>query len=99
MAPSRLALLASRVVLGTLLVLIANTPLRAATQPVATIVNASVTEGDSGTKNVTVTVSLSPAAQGGETVAYATANGTATAGQDYTAASGTITFAAGATSA
>ena len=31
------------------------------------------------------------------TVAYATADGTATAGSDYTAASGTLTFAPGAT--
>ena len=31
------------------------------------------------------------------TVAYTTANGTATAGQDYTAKSGTVTFAAGET--
>ena len=32
------------------------------------------------------------------TVNYATANGTATAGQDYTGATGTVTFAAGETS-
>src|SRR6185503_4748381 len=32
------------------------------------------------------------------TVRYATSNGTATAGSDYTAASGTLTFTAGATS-
>ena len=40
-------------------------------------------------------VMLSRAAPGAVTVDYATADGTATAGEDYTAASGTLTFAAG----
>ena len=55
-------------------------------------------EGNSGTQNATFTVTLSPAASQTVTVSYATANGTATAGSDYTAASGTLTFAAGETS-
>ena len=42
-----------------------------------------------------VTLSRARAAQ--TTVAYATSDGTATAGSDYTAASGTLTFAAGET--
>ena len=67
--------------------------------PVASIAGASVTEGNSASKTLTLTVSLSSAAVGGETVAWATSNGTASAGSDYTAASGTLTFAAGATSA
>ena len=58
----------------------------------------TVTEGSSGTTNATFTVTLSPAASGTVTVNYATANGTATAGTDYTATSGTLTFAAGQTS-
>ena len=41
------------------------------------------------------TVTLSRAAPGPVTVDYATSDGTATAGEDYTAASGTLTFAAG----
>lgn len=52
----------------------------------------------SGTESagaITVTVNLSAAATASVTVDYATSDGTATAGTDYTAASGTITFAAG----
>jgi len=41
---------------------------------------------------------LSAASTSTVTVAYATANGTATAGSDYTAQSGTLTFSAGQTS-
>ena len=43
------------------------------------------------------TVTLAPAATGPVTVDYATADGTATAGEDYTAASGTLVFAPGET--
>ena len=44
------------------------------------------------------TVSLSPASSDQVTVAYATSGGTATSGTDFTAASGTLTFAANETS-
>jgi hypothetical protein len=57
--------------------------------------NVSLTEGNSGTQNAVFTVTLSQAATGNESVEYATSNGTATAGSDYTATSGTLTFAAG----
>ena len=60
--------------------------------------NASVTEGDSGTADLDFTVTLSPAADMETTVGWATSDGTATAGEDYTAGSGTLTFAAGETS-
>ncbi|MBL6654096.1 MAG: hypothetical protein ISP49_21045, partial [Reyranella sp.] len=66
--------------------------------PSITINDASITEGDSGTSQMTFTVKLSQAASGPVTVNYTTANGSATAGSDYTAASGTLTFAAGETS-
>ncbi len=66
--------------------------------PTIAIADASVAEGNSGTKNLAFTVSLSAASTSQVTVAYATSNGTATAGQDYTAKSGTLTFAPGVTS-
>ena len=66
--------------------------------PTLAVADATVSEGNSGTRNLAFTVSLSAAATGPVTVAYATGNGTATAGSDYTAASGTLTFAAGETS-
>ena len=46
----------------------------------------------------TITVNLSKALAAPATVNYATSNGTATAGKDYTARSGTLTFATGQTS-
>jgi hypothetical protein len=57
-----------------------------------------VTEGNTGTVNAAFTVTLSPSSSSTVTVKYATANGTATAGSDYVAASGTLTFTAGQTS-
>jgi len=65
--------------------------------PTISVGDASIVEGNSGTKQMVFTVSLSQAATGPVTVNYATGNGTATAGQDYVAKSGTITFAAGET--
>ena len=64
-------------------------------QPTLAIDDVSVTEGNSGTKTATFTVTLTPTSAQAVTVGYATANGTATAGSDYVAASGTLTFAAG----
>ncbi len=66
--------------------------------PVASIASAVVTEGNSGTANLVFTVTLSNASVLPVTIAYAAANGTALAGSDYTAASGTLTIAAGQTS-
>ncbi|WP_225205540.1 beta strand repeat-containing protein [Novosphingobium huizhouense] len=57
----------------------------------------SVAEGNSGTRTLTFTVTLSSASVQTVTVNYATADGTATAGSDYVAASGTLTFAPGET--
>jgi hypothetical protein len=57
----------------------------------------AVTEGNTGTHTATFTVILSAASTESVTVAYATGNGSATAGSDYQAASGTLTFAPGET--
>jgi hypothetical protein len=65
--------------------------------PSLSINDVTVTEGNAGSVNANFTVTLSPAATGSVTVDYATANNTATAGSDYTATSGTLTFAAGET--
>jgi hypothetical protein len=62
------------------------------------VADVAVNEGDTGSSNATFTVTLSPAVSGTVTVNYATSNGTATAGSDYTATSGTLTFTAGQTS-
>ena len=58
----------------------------------------TVLEGNSGSKNALVTVSLSSAYDQPVTVGYETGDGTAIAGGDYLATSGTITFAPGQTS-
>ncbi len=66
--------------------------------PKFSIADASATEGDTGSVNMTFTVTLSGAGSSRYTVDYASSDGTATAGTDYTAVSGTLTFAAGTTS-
>ena len=66
--------------------------------PALSITDPSVTEGDSGTKNLNFTVSLAPASGRPVTVDYATLAGTATPGSDYQPASGTLTFNPGQTS-
>jgi hypothetical protein len=69
----------------------------AAPLPTLSIDDVTLPEGDSGTKIATFTVRLSAASRQAVTVAYATADGTATAGSDYVAQSGTLTFAPGET--
>ena len=61
--------------------------------PTVSIANSTANEGNSGTSNMGFTVTLSKASTTPVTIGYATSNGTATAGQDYTATSGTISFA------
>jgi subtilisin-like proprotein convertase family protein len=68
------------------------------TLPVLSINDASASEGNLGTNGVTFTVTLAPASSQTVTVNFATSNGTATAGSDYTSTSGTLTFAPGDTS-
>ncbi|GFM18767.1 hypothetical protein PO1_contig-033-21 [Mycobacterium sp. PO1] len=63
--------------------------------PKVSVADASVVEGNSGTTQLTFTVTLDAASDEAVSVGYVTSNGTATAGVDYTAADGTITFAPG----
>jgi hypothetical protein len=65
--------------------------------PSLSINNVSQLEGNSGTSQFVFTVSLSAASTNSITVQFATSDGTATAGSDYTATSGTLTFGAGET--
>lgn len=66
--------------------------------PSISINDVALSEGNSGTTPFTFTVTLSSASGVPVTVDYATADGTATAGSDYTATSGTLTFAPSVTS-
>jgi Calx-beta domain len=63
--------------------------------PALSVNDVSVAEGHTGTRNLTFTVTLSRASGLGITVDYTTADGTATAPADYTAVTGTLSFAAG----
>ncbi|WP_439638758.1 Calx-beta domain-containing protein, partial [Nevskia sp.] len=62
------------------------------------IADASTQEGNSGTKNLPFTVTLSRAATVTVTVRATTSNGTATSGTDYNGGALTVTFAPGETS-
>jgi Calx-beta domain/FG-GAP-like repeat len=63
--------------------------------PTISIDDIAIAEGNSGITNAVFTVTLFGTATQPITVSYATANGTATAGSDYTSAAGSITFAVG----
>ena len=63
--------------------------------PGLTVADAEVQEGPNAVLSFSVTLSRAPSST--VTVDYATADGTATAGSDYTAVNGTLTFAAGET--
>ncbi|AGA28247.1 Calx-beta domain-containing protein [Singulisphaera acidiphila] len=60
--------------------------------------DAVILEGNTGTQNAVVVVRLSAPSSTTVTVNYSTANGSAVAGSDYAATSGTLTFAPGQTS-
>ncbi|WP_429002915.1 putative Ig domain-containing protein [Xanthomonas sacchari] len=66
-------------------------------QPSLSIGDVSVTEGNSGTTTATFPVTLSAASGQTVTVNYATTDGSANAGSDYVAHSGTLTFLPGIT--
>jgi ELWxxDGT repeat protein len=67
--------------------------------PGLSVAGAAVRERVGVTTTARVTVTLAPVAAGTVTVGYATEDGTATAGADYVAAAGVLTFAPGATTA
>jgi hypothetical protein len=62
--------------------------------PALTVGDATLAEGNAGNGTATFPVTLSNLSQVQVTVGYATANNTALAGSDYTAASGTLTIPA-----
>ncbi|NOT88414.1 MAG: nuclease [Lysobacter sp.] len=67
--------------------------------PLLAVSDVSIFEGDAGTTTMSFGFGLSaPAGVGGVSINYTTADGTAIAGSDYTANSGTVTIAEGATS-
>jgi hypothetical protein len=65
--------------------------------PTLTISDASIVEGNAGTQNAAVVVSLSAPSSRIVSANYSTADGTATAGSDYNALSGKLAFAPGET--
>ena len=63
--------------------------------PTLAINDLTINEGNAGTSTATFNVLLSPVSSQTVTVNYTTANNTASAGSDYVAASGTLTFIPG----
>ena len=88
--PMRISLL-----LISMFLLLAASVNVAAQQPSISVRDALVLEGNSGTTQATFVVALSAPASQSVSCSFATANGTATAGSDYIAASGTVNFAVG----
>jgi Calx-beta domain-containing protein/hemolysin type calcium-binding protein len=67
-------------------------------KPALAVAGASLAEGNAGTQSLSFTVTLANRTPLRVSVAYATADGTAKAGSDYTATSGRLVFAPGETS-
>lgn len=67
--------------------------------PAVTVTDVAITEGNAGTVNAIFTLNLSAATANSQAVTldYSTANGSASAGSDYVAKSGSISIPAGAT--
>jgi hypothetical protein len=76
-------------------VTVANT---GTTLPSLSIADASIAEGHSGKALLAFTLTLSAASTSDVSVSYATSDGTAASGSDFTATSGSITLSAGVTS-
>jgi len=65
--------------------------------PSVSIGDVTIFEGNTGTWNAGFLLTISPMTSSPVTVSYSTANGTALAGSDFNAASGTVTIPAGRT--
>lgn len=61
----------------------------------ATINDVAANEGDAGTTPLNFTITIAPVPTEALTFTYQTSNGSAVAGTDYTATTGSVTFAAG----
>src|SRR6476660_2540917 len=85
----------SLVMISALLFLATGVDAAAQQTPSISVHDVVVVEGNSGTTQATFVVALSAAASQSVTCSFATANGTATAGSDYIATSGALTFAPG----
>ncbi len=66
--------------------------------PALSVGDVTVNRQTTGTRNATFVVTLTPAGTKTVTVNYSTSNGSAVAGTDYTATTGTLTFSPGVTS-
>ena len=70
----------------------------AASGPAVSISDASIFEGNGGTRRLTFLITLSTPSSSGVMVSFATRDGTATAPSDYAARSGSVSFKPGSTS-
>jgi Calx-beta domain len=92
-----LSLRISLLMISALLLLATSVDVAAQQSPSISVRDAVVVEGNSGTTQATFVVALSSASSQSVSCSFATSNGTATAGSDYVATSGAITFAPGET--
>jgi hypothetical protein len=83
---------------GTSATRVASYRVQQAAKPSLSIADATVAEGNAGTTTLSFPLTLSAASTQTVSVAYTTADGTATAPADYAAATGTVTFRPGETS-
>jgi Calx-beta domain len=85
----------SLVMISMLLLFATSVNVTAQQLPSISVRDALVDEGNSGTTQVTLVVALSGPASQSVSFTFATSNNTATAGSDYIATSGALTFAPG----
>ena len=92
---SPLPLRISLVMFSMFLFLATGVDVAAQQSPSISVRDAVVAEGNAGTTQATFVVALSAPSSQTVSCSFATSNGTATAGSDYVAASGTVSFAPG----